>query len=231
MLFVVLVLIPVFVKAVNLNGFYMEECNLSKQYRSNNNTHVWCCDSCPVGYKSLGKCTFDDRTTKCEKCERGFYLSNPTCGIEKCFKCTPCKEENNVVQIGECAPEHDYVCKPKDGYYCVTGNGGSCTYAKPIIGCPSGYYVHENGTSEHCTDCRMCPRGTFSLGGYQSECESFTDCRQLGMFTVKEGAPDRNCKCGNPPFQWIIMTIFIFSILVNLVCFRLFVIQQNRKMD
>ncbi|AKU37464.1 Tumor necrosis factor receptor superfamily member [Scale drop disease virus] len=195
----------------------IESCNHVDQYSVYNNTHIWCCKSCPLGHHIVTPCTYSNRTdTTCKPCANGTYNNFPTLLTKYCLPCTTCNDRN--LQIYKpCNGLHDSICTPLPNHYCIQGTFYDCKIAKPYsLHCKPGFFITSNGTLTKDIMCTLCPDGTWSAHGVN--CTKHTTCKESGLFLVKDGTSYSDNTCGVPLHYIIVNMIFTIAILLHVIC-------------
>ena len=177
------------------NDFYLYKNNClaqcpNKTYQENNQCKD--CDS------SCLACNKDG----CTKCFEGYYLDNKSNTCELCYtkcetcyehgddqnnNCIKCKNENEVIDNGNCveAWEKKYkteknYCEPCKDECASCENGYSCTT------CKDGYYNHTNECSLCYEKCVKCAEGGNETDNNCSSCKD-------DFYLVIEGEYANNC--------------------------------------
>ncbi|QJE49120.1 hypothetical protein LMBV_057 [Largemouth bass virus] len=209
-----------------------EECTPG-QFHASNNTAAWCCDACPAGHRVASKCGYGQpNTTVCEACPENKTMPYQFVVVDVCFGCYECLASNNVYKVKDCTATHDTVCAPLEGHTCTSHRaGGSCALAEKFGKCPIGYKKTRDPTAFQSIDCEMCPKGTWSKGGHQTECIAHTDCKSLGKHILREGNVNRDHVCGTPALELALLVIAALAVISTTIVLRLANIPSKRKLD
>ncbi|XP_021512146.2 tumor necrosis factor receptor superfamily member 14 isoform X2 [Meriones unguiculatus] len=124
--------------------------------------------------------------------------------------CPMCYPDMGLVTWQECSSRNDTVCRCSPGYFCETQEGAHCSTCLPHTTCPPGQRLQRRGTYSQDTVCASCPTGTFSPGGTQEECLSWTKCKAWIEKEAEHGTSSTDAICS---ISWS----FILLILVGLV--------------
>ncbi|XP_051844483.1 tumor necrosis factor receptor superfamily member 1B isoform X1 [Antechinus flavipes] len=118
-----------------------------------------CCDKCPPGQRVLQFCTTNSNTV-CGDCEEDTYTEVWN-WIRECHSCRR-RCNRDLVETQNCTRKENRMCGCKSGFFCVTGNPGTCLQCLKFAKCPKGSGVAKQGTSNSNVKCAPCGPGTFS---------------------------------------------------------------------
>nr|XP_021512138.1 tumor necrosis factor receptor superfamily member 14 isoform X1 [Meriones unguiculatus] len=167
-----------------------------------------CCPMCYPGYHVKHPCS-EQTGTVCAPCPPQTYTAHAN-GLSKCLPCGVCDPDMGLVTWQECSSRNDTVCRCSPGYFCETQEGAHCSTCLPHTTCPPGQRLQRRGTYSQDTVCASCPTGTFSPGGTQEECLSWTKCKAWIEKEAEHGTSSTDAICS---ISWS----FILLILVGLV--------------
>ncbi|AKU37538.1 Tumor necrosis factor receptor superfamily [Scale drop disease virus] len=194
------------------------DCDYKSHYTQSNETHIWCCNACRLGYRLTSACQFGNRSsTQCAPCETGTYNDRPYTGTRKCLQCKHCNSDFNIEINTPCDKTRDTTCRPKQGYYCSNGISVDCHFAhKQRQNCDRGHYISTHANNHSDIHCAICPQGSWSVDGIK--CIPHTICKHRGDFLIKDGTAFIDNVCGTPYHYMIVTTIFVINIASVLFC-------------
>uniref|UniRef100_A0A8C2T316 TNF receptor superfamily member 6b n=1 Tax=Coturnix japonica TaxID=93934 RepID=A0A8C2T316_COTJA len=133
------------------------------------------CQQCPPGTFVAQHCT-RDRATLCSPCP-DLHYTHYWNYLEKCLYCNVICGERQV-EVQQCNATHNRACQCQEGFY------AELEFCVQHSECPPGSGVVKLGTPFENTQCRACPRGSFSSSSSRTEpCQVHQNCTQLGKET------------------------------------------------
>ncbi|XP_067457742.1 hematopoietic death receptor isoform X2 [Thunnus thynnus] len=120
-------------------------CRDNVEHPSNN----ICCKNCPAGKYVKSPCTRAGEMGECEECVFGTYIEHSS-GLERCFKCTLCRPDQEVVR--PCTSTQDTECQCKAGRFCAPDQ--ACEVCKTCSRCKKDEVIVRNCTTTTNTECK-----------------------------------------------------------------------------
>ncbi|XP_066500450.1 tumor necrosis factor receptor superfamily member 5-like isoform X2 [Hoplias malabaricus] len=146
---------------------------------------------CTIGMVVLRDCV-GDYSTACKPCSKGTFMNEPN-GLEKCFPCKTCSNEQGLYVSRPCSTINNAVCEVMDGYYCADFSEMECTFAVKHTECHEGEEIKVPGTKTSDAVCQPCPEGFYSPLGVN--CTRWTDCSVKDKVMEKEGNSVKDVQC------------------------------------
>ncbi|XP_021272712.1 LOW QUALITY PROTEIN: tumor necrosis factor receptor superfamily member 6B [Numida meleagris] len=157
------------------------------QWRDPRTKETVTCQQCPPGTFVAQHCT-GDRPTACEPCP-DLHYTHYWNYLEKCLYCNVICGERQV-EVQHCNATHNRACQCQEGYH------AELEFCVPHSECPPGSGVVKLGSPFENTQCRACPRGSFSSSSSSTEpCRPHQNCTQLGKETNVPGNQYHDTLC------------------------------------
>ncbi|KAK9970121.1 hypothetical protein ABG768_026088 [Culter alburnus] len=187
-----------------------------------------CCPMCAAGNRVYSHCT-DDTSTTCAQCPEFTYIDEPS-GLSKCFDCTVCDASRGLRVKKACIWWSDTVCEPREQFYCIEKNKGSCRFAAKHSECSPGQYIKQAGTPSTDTVCVDCEADTYSNGSFSS-CLPHTQCEALGLTETTPGTRSSDRECGNTTTALliIVLSVIVTLILIIIAAVRFTIVHIRKK--
>ncbi|XP_028996998.1 tumor necrosis factor receptor superfamily member 21 isoform X2 [Betta splendens] len=151
------------------------------------------CDKCPAGTYVSSHCS-PMAVRECSPCPEGTFTRGEN-GVHQCHRCRdPCPV--GLIEKAPCTATQDRICTcPLNSFFL----GEDVTGCKPHLLCPPGTRVKKRGTATEDVICKLCPRGTFSIGGTSAlKCQTHTNCEAQGLVLLTPGTRETDNVCAHP---------------------------------
>lgn len=145
------------------------------------------CQQCPPGTFVAQHCT-KERPTVCAPCP-DLHYTHYWNYLEKCLYCNVICGERQV-EVQQCNATHNRACQCQEGFH------AEMEFCVQHSECPPGSGVVKLGSPSENTQCRACPRGSFSSSSSSTEpCRTHQNCTQLGKETNVPGNQYHDTLC------------------------------------
>ncbi|KAM9859025.1 hematopoietic death receptor isoform 3-T3 [Aulostomus maculatus] len=108
-----------------------------------------CCRLCPAGTRVKSACIRSAERGQCEECDDGTFTEHAN-GLNRCFKCTRCRPDQEVVR--QCTHTQDMECQCKVGKFCAPEE--VCEVCKTCLQCGKDEEIMRNCTATSNTVCK-----------------------------------------------------------------------------